>query len=50
LDGNYYALAVAERLGVKESSSMGRVGPVHYNTIDEVERFAEALRKIVLVE
>lgn len=45
-DGNYYALAVTERLGLEESGGMLRVGPVHYNTVDEIERFGEALRKI----
>jgi selenocysteine lyase/cysteine desulfurase len=28
-DGNYYALAVTERLGLEESGGMVRVGPVH---------------------
>ncbi len=41
-DGNYYALSVTERLGVEESGGMVRVGPVHYNTIAEIERFGEA--------
>ena len=45
-DGNYYALAVTERLGVEESGGMVRVGAVHYNTIDEIQRFGEALAKI----
>jgi cysteine desulfurase family protein (TIGR01976 family) len=46
-DGNYYALAVTQRLGVEESGGMVRVGPVHYNTIEEIERFGEAVRQIV---
>jgi cysteine desulfurase family protein (TIGR01976 family) len=45
-DGNYYALAVTERLGVEESGGMVRVGPVHYNTLAEIERFGDALGKI----
>ncbi len=45
-NGNYYALAVTERLGVEDSGGMVRVGPVHYNTMEEVERFGEALRGI----
>jgi cysteine desulfurase family protein (TIGR01976 family) len=45
-DGNYYALSVTERLGVEESGGMVRVGPVHYNTIEEIERFGEALGRI----
>jgi selenocysteine lyase/cysteine desulfurase len=42
-DGNYYALAVTERLGTEESSGMLRVGPVHYNTLDEIECLGQAL-------
>ena len=49
-DGNYYALNVTERLGVEESGGMVRIGPVHYNTVEEVERFGEALRKIAASE
>jgi cysteine desulfurase family protein (TIGR01976 family) len=45
-DGNYYALAVTERLGLEESGGMVRVGPVHYNTVEEIERLGEALRRI----
>jgi len=45
-DGNYYALNVTERLGVEESGGMVRVGAVHYNTLEEVERLKEALLKI----
>ena len=46
-DGNYYALAVTERLGIESSGGMVRVGAAHYNTVEEVERFGEALKKIV---
>jgi selenocysteine lyase/cysteine desulfurase len=46
-DGNYYALAVTERLGLEESGGMVRVGPVHYNTVKEVERLGEALGMIL---
>jgi cysteine desulfurase family protein (TIGR01976 family) len=45
-DGNYYALAVTERLGVEASGGMVRVGGVHYNTLDEVARFGAVLQKI----
>jgi selenocysteine lyase/cysteine desulfurase len=30
-DGNYYALAVTERLGLEDSGGMVRVDPVQYN-------------------
>ena len=36
-DGNYYALAVTERLGLEESGGMVRVGPAHYNTLAEMK-------------
>lgn len=45
-DGNYYALNVTERLGLEESGGMVRVGAVHYNTLEEVERLRDALLKI----
>ncbi len=46
-DGNYYALAVTERLGLEESGGMVRVGAVHYNTLDEVSRLHDSLLTIV---
>ena len=45
-DGNYYALAVTERLGLEDQGGMVRIGPVHYNTPAEIARFGEALREI----
>ena len=45
-DGHYYAVAVVERLGLEESGGMVRVGPVHYNTVEEIHKFGEALGRI----
>jgi selenocysteine lyase/cysteine desulfurase len=45
-DGNYYALEVTKRLGLEASGGMVRVGPVHYNTVEEIRRFGEALSRI----
>lgn len=45
-DGNYYALAVTERLGIEASGGMVRVGAAHYNTVDEIVRFGKALMEI----
>jgi selenocysteine lyase/cysteine desulfurase len=45
-DGNYYALEVTKRLGLEDSGGMVRVGPVHYNTVEEIKQFGEALGKI----
>jgi selenocysteine lyase/cysteine desulfurase len=47
-DGNYYALAVTERLGLEEKGGMVRVGPVHYNTLDEIRQFGLALSRIAI--
>ena len=45
-DGNYYALAVTQRLGLEDRGGMLRVGPVHYNTVDEIDRLGAALQAI----
>ena len=45
-DGNYYAINVTERLGLEGQGGMLRVGPVHYNTLDEVGRLKEVLRQL----
>ncbi|HEY5003827.1 MAG TPA: cysteine desulfurase-like protein, partial [Ktedonobacteraceae bacterium] len=42
-DGNFYALAVLERLGLEEQGGIVRVGAVHYNTKDEVDKLIQAL-------
>jgi selenocysteine lyase/cysteine desulfurase len=46
-DGNYYVLAVTERLGLEGKGGMVRVGAVHYNTVKEIKRLGEALREMV---
>jgi cysteine desulfurase family protein (TIGR01976 family) len=46
-DGNYYALNLSERLGVESEGGMLRIGLVHYNTADEVDRLLAALREFV---
>jgi cysteine desulfurase family protein (TIGR01976 family) len=42
--GNYYALQLTETLGL-EPQGMVRIGLVHYNTMEEVERLLTALRE-----
>lgn len=42
-DGNYYALAVMERLGLQAQGGMLRVGLAHYNTEAEVDRLVDVL-------
>jgi selenocysteine lyase/cysteine desulfurase len=46
-DGNYYALGVTERLGLEDRGGMVRIGPVHYNTLDEISRLNQALWELV---
>ncbi len=46
-DGNYYALNLTERLDVEKSGGFLRIGLVHYNTAEEVDRLLVALREIV---
>jgi cysteine desulfurase family protein (TIGR01976 family) len=46
-DGNYYALNLTEHLDVEKSGGFLRLGLVHYNTQDEVDRLLAALREIV---
>ena len=45
-DGNYYALAVMDRLGLEEKGGMVRVGAAHYNTLEEVSKLVEAVRTL----
>jgi cysteine desulfurase family protein (TIGR01976 family) len=42
-DGNYYALNLTERLGVEKDGGFLRIGIVHYNTREEVDRLLAAL-------
>jgi cysteine desulfurase family protein (TIGR01976 family) len=46
-DGNYYALNLTEQLDVERLGGFLRIGLVHYNTMEEVERLLVALREIV---
>jgi cysteine desulfurase family protein (TIGR01976 family) len=44
-DGNYYALNLTERLGVEKTGGLLRIGLVHYNTAEEVDRLLSGLRE-----
>jgi cysteine desulfurase family protein (TIGR01976 family) len=46
-DGNYYAINLTERLDVEKDGGFLRIGLVHYNTMEEVERLLAALQEIV---
>jgi selenocysteine lyase/cysteine desulfurase len=45
-DGNYYALNLTEKLDVERLGGFLRIGLVHYNTMEEVERLLAALHEI----
>ena len=44
-DGNYYAVEVTEVLGL-DPGGMVRIGILHYNTADEVDRLLDAVRSL----
>jgi selenocysteine lyase/cysteine desulfurase len=44
-NGNYYALGLTETLGL-EPGGMCRIGLVHYNTADEIDRLLAALEQL----
>jgi selenocysteine lyase/cysteine desulfurase len=46
-DGNYYALNLSERLDVEKDGGFLRIGMVHYNTLEEIDRLLAAFREIV---
>jgi selenocysteine lyase/cysteine desulfurase len=41
--GHYYAVEVMQRLGVLNSGGLVRIGFVHYNTMDELNRVMTAI-------
>jgi cysteine desulfurase family protein (TIGR01976 family) len=45
-NGHNYALAIVERMGLLEAGGMVRVGPVHYNTLDELDKFGDVLKQV----
>ncbi len=47
-DGDFYARALIERLGLYERGGVLRLGLVHYSTSDEVDRTLEALAEIAV--
>lgn len=42
-DGDYYAFELIRRLGLADAGGMVRVGLVHYNTAEEIDRLVDAL-------
>lgn len=46
-DGDFYAWELVRALGLEASGGLVRIGLVHYNTLDEVDRLVEALHELV---
>ena len=44
-DGNYYALPLSETLGLEPDGTV-RIGLLHYNTVEEVDRLLEAVASL----
>jgi len=47
-DGNFYAQGLIERLGLADSGGVLRIGIVHYNTAEEIDRLLGALEAIAV--
>jgi selenocysteine lyase/cysteine desulfurase len=45
--GNFYALSLTERLGLEDHGGVLRIGLVHYNTAEEVDRLLSELATFV---
>ena len=43
-DGHNYALEAVRLLGIEEAGGVVRIGPVHYNTLEEIDRTLEVLK------
>ena len=41
--GHYYAVAVMQQLGTLDQGGLVRIGFVHYNTVEEIDRLFDAL-------
>jgi cysteine desulfurase family protein (TIGR01976 family) len=45
--GHNYAVEAAKALGIYDTGGAVRVGPVHYNSVDELDRFLLALEELL---
>ena len=45
--GHNYAVEVAKTLGIYDTGGAVRVGPVHYNSVSEIDETLDALRQII---
>ncbi|BBN83052.1 cysteine desulfurase-like protein [Pseudoalteromonas sp. A25] len=46
-DGNFYAQGLCEQLGVMDKGGVVRIGCMHYNTIEELERLFNAFEQLL---
>jgi cysteine desulfurase family protein (TIGR01976 family) len=47
-NGNFYALNLTQRLGLENSGGLLRIGFVHYNTLEEVQRLLHTLHELAI--
>lgn len=45
--GHNYAVDVVKTLGIHESGGVARIGPVHYNSIEEIDEFLRSLSPLL---
>ena len=45
--GDFYAVDAARTLGVQDTGGTLRVGPVHYNSVEEIDELLESLRVLL---
>ncbi len=45
-DGHFFAIEMVRRLGLEDKGGLLRIGFVHYNTIEEIEKFFNIVQKI----
>jgi selenocysteine lyase/cysteine desulfurase len=45
--GDFYAVEAARTLGVYDTGGTLRVGPVHYNSLEEVDELLQALQSLL---
>jgi selenocysteine lyase/cysteine desulfurase len=46
-NGHFYALGLVRQLGIEKEGGVVRVGFMHYNTFEEIDRFFDALAKLM---
>lgn len=47
-NGNFYALNLTQRLGIEASGGLLRIGFLHYNTVEEMQRLLQTLHELAV--